>query len=210
MKILTEIANECDALAASQPHKGKASFGTDKGSHGFASFYEECVGHLRDKPCKIMEVGVRTGGSIRMWEEGFPQAAIVGIDWNLGVCTLAPNRATLIQADVTKHGVLEAICAKHGPFDFLIDDAAHTPECSEAILACFPRHIVPGGWLFIEDTHVAGLTQWAKKLVDAVNHHGALRSCGRANWVEPRSEFDAEIDRIVMRPGIIGIQRWKP
>lgn len=210
MKSLDSIARECDALARSLDARAASSFGTDKSSHGFADFYESLVGHLRDEPITILEVGVRTGGSIKMWELAFPRAKVVGVDHNIKLCKVS-TKAVLIEADARSHASMTDICLGHGPFDVVIDDAAHTPECSFSIMSmCFPASVKPGGWYFVEDTHVPGMDKVVSYVMEAVNHHGALRSCGRKNWVEARPFFDTEIERVVARPGIIAMQRYKP
>ena len=54
-------------------------YGTDKSSldHNYTEFYER---YLPKNPKKILEIGVLTGASIRMWKEYFPEAEIHGLD----------------------------------------------------------------------------------------------------------------------------------
>ena len=73
MKTLDEIALQYEGGA-------HPTIDTDKSTHGYTGFYDEILGHLREQPCTILDIGVNTGGSIRMWEEGFPLAKIIGID----------------------------------------------------------------------------------------------------------------------------------
>ena len=42
--------------------------------------YEKHFGPIRNKPIKILEIGVLNGGSLEMWRYYFPEATIVGID----------------------------------------------------------------------------------------------------------------------------------
>lgn len=210
MKTLDEIAQQYEG-------RKHPTIDTDKSAHGYAAFYDEILGHLRDQPCKIMDIGVNTGGSIRMWEEGFPLATIIGVDHKSRFPTPGPQ-TTLFRFDVTTPGKLLEVCKAHGPFDFVIDDAAHSGPCTKAILmACFPDYIKPGGWLFVEDIHASyfikdtnGHLDVVKDLVNAICHHGALRHAARVNWKEERTRFDSEIHQLVFRPGIVGIQRYKP
>ena len=53
--------------------------GTDKSSmhHGYLDFYEMFFETLRDKPVRILEIGVLGGASVMMWEEILPL-------WNSG------------------------------------------------------------------------------------------------------------------------------
>jgi hypothetical protein len=145
-----------------------------------------------------------------MWEEAYPQATVIGIDWNLANCVYEPKRGKLYQIDARSETALREVVDRHGPFDLVIDDAAHTPECTNAITkVVWPGAIVKGGFFVIEDVHVNGMQGVAKSWVDAVNHHGALRSCGRQNWTEPgHTDFDKEIDGVLYVPGIVAIRRF--
>src|SRR5512138_2368078 len=65
-------------------------YGTDKGwPHKYTPVYYEHLNPVRDKVKNVLEVGIcvtrdikngRTGASLFMWEEFFPNANIFGID----------------------------------------------------------------------------------------------------------------------------------
>ena len=44
--------------------------------------YEKHFEPIRNKPIKILEIGILNGGSLEMWRYYFPEATIVGIDIN--------------------------------------------------------------------------------------------------------------------------------
>ena len=44
--------------------------------------YEKHFGPIRNKPIKILEIGILNGGSLEMWRYYFSEATIVGIDIN--------------------------------------------------------------------------------------------------------------------------------
>ncbi|UCE34584.1 MAG: hypothetical protein JSV40_01285, partial [Deltaproteobacteria bacterium] len=51
--------------------------GTDKSSlHGYHPRYEAHFGPLRGKSLSLLEIGVQSGASLRLWEEYFPKASI--------------------------------------------------------------------------------------------------------------------------------------
>src|SRR5882762_3410482 len=62
--------------------------GTDKwGQHFYTPVYHSLFAHLRDKPIRLLEIGVggynfpKVGGaSLSMWADYFPQGHILGID----------------------------------------------------------------------------------------------------------------------------------
>src|ERR1700722_18692475 len=55
---------------------------TDKSSldHDYLDKYERLFAPFRDAPITVLEIGVFDGGSLRLWEDYFPRATIVGIN----------------------------------------------------------------------------------------------------------------------------------
>ena len=60
---------------------------TDKvdGLHSFlgmayTDIYDYYLSHLRDSEFNLLEIGVKTGSSLRMWADYFTNATIIGID----------------------------------------------------------------------------------------------------------------------------------
>lgn len=67
MRTLNEIATELGT--------DKASFG-----HNYVEKYEKQLADYKDKPFKLLEIGIDVGYSIKMWKEYFQQADIHAID----------------------------------------------------------------------------------------------------------------------------------
>lgn len=194
---------------------------TDKRSelHDFANFYESKIGHLRDKPIKILELGTKHGESLRMWEDAFPSADVYGIDiapeWKVTL-----DRAHFTKLDLEDRQALEAYCKEHGPWDVVIDDSDHTEKTTRtAVETIWPNEIVPGGWLFIEDINSGfktlangkvkrrmGQLNYCRSLIENVCHSGKLHYCGPSYWGKS-SEFDKAIKEMVFAPGIMGMLR---
>lgn len=200
-------------------------FKTDKASwgHDFAAFYEDLLAGLRtDTKVKIIEFGVKFGSSLRMWEEGFPKATIIGVDNNWRIReSVRPKRAILETVDLADRSAIEALCEKHGPFDIAVDDSAHRSHITRNIVeTVFPKWMKPGCWLFVEDTNsgyknvvkpgvskeVHDQMDYCMGLVRNVNHSGLLTRCGPRFWGDS-SEFDKAIKQIIYRPGIMAMQR---
>ncbi|TIN50291.1 MAG: class I SAM-dependent methyltransferase, partial [Mesorhizobium sp.] len=50
----------------------------------YLSTYDHIFSEYRDRPVRILEVGVQNGGSLEIWQKYFPNAEIiVGCDVNL-------------------------------------------------------------------------------------------------------------------------------
>lgn len=132
--------------------------GTDKwGPHFYTPVYHALFAHLRDKPLRLLEIGVGGyafgsigGASLAMWAEYFPAARIVGIDIAPKALRLDPRVTTLVGAQDDPR-FLARLCDEHGPFDVVIDDGSHNPrEVAASFALLFPR-LADGGIYVIED-----------------------------------------------------------
>ena len=159
------------------------SFGTDKSSrvHDFAKHYQVYFELLRELPLKVLEIGVQSGASLRVWKQYFPNAQIIGLDY-YPLEVMEEDRIKIIQGEQKDKDVLERVLL-HGPFDIIIDDGSHkNPDIMASFEYLFPR-MKPGGVYVIEDTtctywgdthNVGDNTTMAKmkQLLDDVNGGG--------------------------------------
>ena len=112
--------------------------GTDKSSkcHNYTAVYENMFGAIRneprDKPLKILEIGVATGASLRMWEEYFSDsyADVWGIDINPECAAVDEGNTTSVWiGDATDRDFLDKVIMRAGgDFDIVIDDGSHRVE----------------------------------------------------------------------------------
>ena len=129
---------------------------TDKIQHNFIPYYERILGHLKDTPTRVLEIGVFMGGSCLLWSDFFahPESKIIGLDIHLPDISDDPSRWRKVileicdQNDIQR---LEQIVTDFGPFDVIIDDASHRYR---ETLTCFQHlinHVKPEGYYVIED-----------------------------------------------------------
>jgi hypothetical protein len=133
-------------------------YGTDKqGRHAYADHYERHLGHLRDSPIVLLEIGVggytdpSSGGeSLRMWKAFFPRARVIGVDVH-DKQALAEDRIEIVQGDQGDATFLERLGRTRGPFDVVIDDGSHVnAHVVGSFLGLFP-HLTAGAIYAIED-----------------------------------------------------------
>ena len=128
-----------------------ASYDTDK-SPAYIARYLRAFASLRDQPVRLLELGVKSGGSLLMWADFFPNGEVVGLDLNpVSVHHARVHVHRGYQQDVR---VLDQIGRKHAPhgFDIIIDDASHLGEYTAASFsALYSHHLVPGGIYVLED-----------------------------------------------------------
>lgn len=137
---------------------------TDKTrSAGYIENYERYLGHLRDEPVRLLELGVFQGGSLLMWQRYFPQGVIVGLDLQPNPLSEMPERVHFYQGSQDDTALLERIareCAPQG-FDIVIDDAAHIGTLARTSFRyLFEKHIKPGGLYVIEDWGTGYWESW--------------------------------------------------
>jgi O-antigen biosynthesis protein len=55
-----------------------ARYATDK-TPGYLALYDELFAPFRNRDIRLLELGVKQGGSLELWRDYFPQGLIVGL-----------------------------------------------------------------------------------------------------------------------------------
>lgn len=127
--------------------------GTDKSSitHFYLNNYENYFNTLRDKSITLLELGIASGASLRMWQEYFSQGKIYGVDINPD-CAQHPGAFIGSQTD---SAFLQGVIDQIGIPDIIIDDGSHYgPDMIATFKDLFPK-MKPGGIYAVEDFHCA-------------------------------------------------------
>lgn len=119
-------------------------YGTDKLGHGYIPFYEQ---HLPRHPKKILEIGVKEGRSIQMWQKYFPDAEIHGLD--LFEEFPIPDIPGVIFHKGNQSDWLLLEQLRKEDFDVIIDDGSHNSR--DQMMTFFG--LFNGKHYFIEDLH---------------------------------------------------------
>ncbi|MFV0301396.1 MAG: class I SAM-dependent methyltransferase [Paracoccus sp. (in: a-proteobacteria)] len=136
--------------------------GTDKfGYHDYTPHYHQVLGHLRDRPLRMLEIGVggygyedRGGESLATWRDYLTQAQITGLDIQAKSMDFGP-RVRIVQGSQVDADCLSALVAERGPFDVILDDGSHRNEhVVESYGLLFPT-LKPGGIYLVEDVQTA-------------------------------------------------------
>jgi hypothetical protein len=116
--------------------------------------YDEFLGPLRDRPLRLLELGIAEGDSLRRWAEWLPQARIVGLDIRPRIAGLDNERIATYQGEQQDRALLDRIGSEQAPdgFDVIIDDASHVGQLTRvSFWHLYQHHLKPGGYYFIED-----------------------------------------------------------
>lgn len=138
-------------------------YGTDKVKsiyHDYTPYYSRLLEGRNVR--RVLEVGIgtpvsmtypgyRTGASLKMWSEYFPEARIYGVDLDPQAMFTTDRIITGI-ADADSVWELQSVAVEFGgDFDLIIDDGSHKPEHQvNAALALVP-FLAEGGVFVIED-----------------------------------------------------------
>jgi len=129
-------------------------YNTDKATlHKFTDFYENQLSHLKNDSIKLLEIGVLNGGSLKMWEEFFPQGTIYGADIN-DKTHLQTARIFTQKCNQENPESLKSLFAPL-VFDVVIDDGGHTMLQQQLTLLYLLPKIRSGGKFIMEDLHTS-------------------------------------------------------
>ena len=130
----------------------------DKGTaHTYIDEYEKLLGGRRDN-ITILEIGVRYGHSIRMWNEYFTNSTIVGVEISVDSINIMKNDTSfnentntldIILGNATNENILEEL--KDYNFDIIIDDGSHYFNDQVKSFNLLKNKMNSGGIYIIED-----------------------------------------------------------
>jgi glycosyltransferase involved in cell wall biosynthesis/SAM-dependent methyltransferase len=122
--------------------------GCDKATiHSYSSTYETLFNGLRDLPIRLVEIGVCSGASLKVWEEYFthPDAEFIGIDISSeNIRYTFSERSKVLIQDATRE-------PPTGMFDIIIDDGSHILNDQISALQLLHSQLKPDGLYIIED-----------------------------------------------------------
>ena len=135
-------------------------YGSDKGGnhlkagdtcHRYTEVYDKLFCDKRYAIKYILEIGVGHGCSLRMWEEYFSSANIVGLD-NNPACLINEGRIRCFFADQASGDMLDrALKPLKQKFDIIVDDGSHVADHQIFTANFLEKYLAPEGIYFIED-----------------------------------------------------------
>lgn len=194
--------------------------GTDKASngHNYLVSYEELLAPYRGKSDLIViEIGVYDGGSLRLWQNYFPGAQIVGVDIREACRSHEDVRIKIEIGDQGDPKFLDSLIAQH-PADVIVDDGSHTWAHQIDTFRLLFRKLKPGG-LFICEDLLTSRSKWLEKYgrpytMPAATYFGRLAANFSAEGYVYGAMPDAELMDIQKQiawvrfgPGFVAIKR---
>ena len=157
--LLSEIANK---------------YASDKGTripndglnHGprlhFTTKYSKYMEGIRNEKLRILEIGIGSGPSLKMWYDYFPNAEIHAIDVD-NHTNLNNERVTTHICDQSNRLQMHELMQRLGEFDIIIDDGSHVVAHQQISLGYLFQYLNEGGQYWIEDLHTSDRDVWQGK-----------------------------------------------
>lgn len=134
----------------------------------FFDDYEVYLQGFRNRPVRLLEIGVHGGGSLELWQRYLgPQAEIHGIDIDPAARDRAPPGCQVHIGSQADAPFLQRILVEQGPFDILIDDGSHLmPHQIATFEVAYPL-LGPGGLYICEDAFTSYWREYGGRTGDA-------------------------------------------
>lgn len=181
--------------------------------HGYSEIYDLLFIPLKDKPIKIMEIGIHQGESLKLWSAFFPDAEIFGIDKD-DKSSYCNGRIHTYIADQGSKSELLKVIEQTGNMDIIIDDGSHQSEHQiNSFETLFP-YINPEGYYIIEDSmccyfehfsrNQPRITDMSKNLIDDIHLNGkTLRGNKRICDIQGLTYYEQHILWMLISNGLI-------
>lgn len=136
------VKNGCDKSDEYHTFKGET----------YLDVYEKYFSKFKNKPIRFLELGVRDGASIRIWDEYFANSELIlGIDIMDRCRQFATNSIHIEIGSQGDEQFIKRIIETYGPFDIILDDASHINDLSLKSFNLLNNYVRDGGFYIIED-----------------------------------------------------------
>jgi len=133
--------------------------------HPYTPYYYELLNPIRHKVKKVLEMGIggpeqmievedyKTGASLRMWQEFFPNALIYGADIHRSLMFEDKRIKTIVCDSTKKHHIHKMMRQVGSDVDLFVDDGSHVWQ-HQAFLAKTMLPLLDKDVIYIiEDVH---------------------------------------------------------
>lgn len=152
--------------------------------HHYLPLYDRYFQPWKNRPVKMLEIGVSKGGSLALWRRYFgPDAIIFGIDIDQNCAKFNGLNGQVRIGSQDDPVFLRAVAEEMGGIDIVLDDGSHVAKHMDASLDVLFPILSVGGIYVLEDLHTSywpshgggndensGFTKTMKTLIDDMHH----------------------------------------
>ena len=172
-------------------------YDTDKFSGDYTGFYDSLFNSNRFDFKKVCEIGVKYGGSIKMWLDYFPNADVYAIDAieECYDCIPKHDRAIGFFGNTRNRDENKKFEHQHGnEFDLILDDGCHQTSAQQIAFGSFFPLVKSGGFYVIEDILACMNPHYAEadgsdRITDAIESLRVTGTLGKTAYHMQRSAF---------------------
>lgn len=184
--------------------------GVWKWRHYF-DIYERHLSKFVGHEAHIVEIGIYSGGSLKMWRQYFgTRCHITGIDIQEACRAYAEEGTTIVIGDQADRGFWRECLKSMPPIDVLIDDGGHTYEQQRATLEELLPYMRPGAVYLCEDVHGVNneFAIYAHTLANQLNaFHSSNVAALDGELVSSATSFQQSIRSIHFYPFVVVIEK---
>ncbi len=143
---------------------------TDKNTvHAYLPLYQSLLEGKKDTAKNVLEIGIKNGGSIKLWSDFFTNATVYAIDIQKDIPPQLLNNEKIVlymSTNAYDEEIFKNIFLNNNiKYDFILDDGPHTLDSMIKFIKLYSQIITDDGILMIEDVQS---WDWIDKLKDAV------------------------------------------
>ena len=142
--------------------------------HSYLPLYQTLLENKKETAINVLEVGIYNGGSIKLWNDFFPNATVYGLDimhinyvWD----DIKNKEKIVLHTSTDAYNVdffTSNFLDKNVKCDFMLDDGPHTLESMIKFIELYSQIMTDDGILIIEDVQS---WDWIDILKDVVPDH---------------------------------------
>src|SRR6266404_305206 len=159
---------------------------------------------------RVLEIGVYSGGSLKMWRQYFGQHCLVyGVDIEEACRVYEDDRTKVFVGDQSDRSFWKVVKTQVPMVDIVIDDGGHQAKQQIVTLEEMLPHIRPGGLYLCEDVHGDGnqFNSYINGLAAHLNAFG-MGSNDKTNRIAySPTPFQNEIHSIHLYPFVTVIEK---
>ena len=121
--------------------------------HYVTQVYPTYFESIRNEKLSLLEIGIKRGGSLKMWRDYFPNGTIYGLDIIRTTFLADELRIKTFRGSQSEENTLQKLVNYTGKLDIVIDDGAHTSNTAVPAFEFLWSYVKPGGFYVIEDLY---------------------------------------------------------
>lgn len=151
----------------------------------YFDIYERHFARYRDRPVRMLEIGIYHGGSLAMWRDYFgDQLELFGVDINPRATKFADERTKVFIGDQSDPAFLAGIKAEVGEVDILLDDGGHACYQQIASYRALYDMVAADGVYMVEDVH----TSYWNEYGGGLKHDSSFVEFSK-NWIDELNSY---------------------